>query len=198
MKTPKASSSSPKATQAPAKSAATALGQVVRGVKSPTAAMQTAAPAPAPVAPKPRAPAAKAAVSKPPEAMKPPKAATSSPKATRSPAKQSATALGQVVRLLKNPTAAMQTATATPAPVALKLRAPAAKAVCVAGSFNGWQVGATPLHPAKGGEWQGELKLSPGRYEYLFVVDGTWLPDPAAHEAAPNPFGGWNSVLSVK
>jgi hypothetical protein len=31
----------------------------------------------------------------------------------------------------------------------------------------------------------------------LFVVDGTWLPDPAAREAAPNPFGGWNSVLSV-
>ena len=81
--------------------------------------------------------------------------------------------------------------------VALKLRAPAAKEVFVAGSFNGWQVGATPLRPAKGGEWQGELKLTPGRYEYLFVVDGTWLPDPAACEAAPNPFGGWNSILSV-
>lgn len=82
-------------------------------------------------------------------------------------------------------------------PVALKLRAPAAKEVFVAGSFNGWQIGVTPLRPAQGGEWQGELKLSPGRYEYLFVVDGTWLADPAAREAAPNPFGGWNSVLSV-
>ena len=67
----------------------------------------------------------------------------------------------------------------------------------MAGSFNGSQVGVTPLRPAKGGVWQGELKLTPGRYEYLFVVDGTWLPDPAAPEAAANPFGGWNSVISV-
>ncbi len=127
--------------------------------------------------------------------MKSHKVSYRSPKVSRSLAKKSAAALGQVVRVLKNPLAAMQSA--TPAPVALKLRAPAAKEVFVAGSFNGWQVGATPLRPDKGGEWQGELKLTPGRYEYLFVVDGTWLPDPAAREAAPNPFGGWNSVLSV-
>ncbi|MBI5801787.1 MAG: glycoside hydrolase family 13 [Verrucomicrobia bacterium] len=110
--------------------------------------------------------------------MKSQKVSSRSPKATRSLAKTS-------------------TPASTPAPVALKLRAPAAKEVFVAGSFNGWQVGVTPLRPAQGGEWQGELKLTPGRYEYLFVVDGTWLADPTAPEAAPNPFGGWNSVLSV-
>ena len=129
--------------------------------------------------------------------MKTHKVSDRSPKATRSFAKKSAAALGQVVRVLKNPFNGVKPFTG-PASVALKLRAPAAKEVFVAGSFNGWQVGATPLHPAKGGEWQGELKLTPGRYEYLFVVDGTWLPDPGAREAAPNPFGGWNSVLSVK
>lgn len=128
--------------------------------------------------------------------MKKEKAAPRAPKTSRSLAKKSAAALGQVVRVLKNPFNGMKPVIG-PAPVALKLRAPAAKEVFVAGSFNGWQVGATPLRPAQGGEWQGELKLTPGRYEYLFVVDGTWLPDPAAREAAPNPFGGWNSVLSV-
>ena len=129
--------------------------------------------------------------------MKTHKVSYRSQKVSRPLVKKSAAALGQVVRVLKNPLAAMQSATTTPAPIALKLRAPAAKKVFVAGSFNGWQVGTTPLRPAHGGEWQGELKLTPGRYEYLFVVDGTWLPDPAAREAAPNPFGGWNSVLSV-
>lgn len=111
---------------------------------------------------------------------------------SRSLVKKSAVALGQMVRVLKHPRA-----TGAPPVVALKLRAPAAKEVFVAGSFNGWQVGATPLRLAQGGEWLGELKLKPGRYEYLFIVDGTWLPDPAASEVAPNPFGGWNSVLSV-
>jgi len=39
--------------------------------------------------------------------------------------------------------------------------------------------------------------VNPGRYEYLFVVDGQWLPDPNAKESVANPFGGRNSVLRV-
>ena len=80
--------------------------------------------------------------------------------------------------------------------VPLKLVAPAARQVYVAGSFNNWHAAALPLK-ASGGEWIGELKLAPGRYEYLFVVDGKWLPDPSAPEKVPNPFGGYNSLLSV-
>jgi 1,4-alpha-glucan branching enzyme len=128
--------------------------------------------------------------------MKTHKVSDRSPKTSRSFAKKSAAALGQVVRVLKNPFNGVKPVTGS-APVALMLRAPAAKEVFVAGSFNGWHVGATPLHAAKNGEWKGELQLTPGRYEYLFVVDGCWLPDPAAPEAAANPFGGWNSVISV-
>lgn len=82
------------------------------------------------------------------------------------------------------------------AAVALKLVAPAARQVCVAGSFNNWHAGAAPLQ-RHGGEWVGEIRVAPGRYEYLFVVDGQWLPDPSAHEQVPNPFGGFNSLLSV-
>ena len=80
--------------------------------------------------------------------------------------------------------------------VPLKLVAPAARQVYVAGSFNNWHAAALPLK-ASGGEWIGELKLAPGRYEYLFVVDGKWLPDPSVPEKVPNPFGGYNSLLSV-
>lgn len=81
--------------------------------------------------------------------------------------------------------------------IPIKLVAPAAKEVAVAGTFNNWQASTTPLKPAPGGEWCGEIKLPPGRYEYLFVVDGRWLPDPAAREAVPNPFGGLNSIVRI-
>ena len=80
--------------------------------------------------------------------------------------------------------------------IALKLVAPGAKQVCVAGSFNNWHAGAVLLQ-RHGSEWVGEIRVAPGRYEYLFVVDGQWLTDPSADEQVPNPFGGFNSLLSV-
>ena len=84
-----------------------------------------------------------------------------------------------------------------PARVALQLVEPAAKQVYVAGSFNGWKPDSTPLVPLGNGRWKGDLKLGPGRHEYLFVVDGHWRPDPSAKESVQNPFGGRNSVLTV-
>jgi 1,4-alpha-glucan branching enzyme len=81
--------------------------------------------------------------------------------------------------------------------VTIRVHAPSAHHVYVAGTFNGWNAGAHPLSPAEGGEWRGVLPLPVGRYEYLFVVDGTWIPDPSANENVPNEYGGWNSVLSV-
>lgn len=90
-----------------------------------------------------------------------------------------------------------KTVPAEPANAVVKFLAPSAKQVFVAGTFNNWQSAAIPLKPAQGGEWRGELKLPPGRHEYLFVVDGKWLPDPAARDAVPNPFGGFNSIISI-
>jgi hypothetical protein len=48
------------------------------------------------------------------------------------------------------------------------------------------------------GRWTRSLPLPPGRHEYLFVIDGDWVPDPRASETAVNPFGGINSVVRVK
>lgn len=81
--------------------------------------------------------------------------------------------------------------------VSLELVKPDAKQVCVAGSFNGWKPETTPLVQVGNGHWVGNLAVNPGRYEYLFVVDGQWLPDPNAKETVQNPFGGRNSVLMV-
>jgi len=73
-----------------------------------------------------------------------------------------------------------------------------AKTVCVAGSFNEWQPGTTPMVALGDGRWVKELKLSPGRYEYRFVVDGEWVDDPSAKETVVNPHGGVNAVLTVR
>jgi len=81
--------------------------------------------------------------------------------------------------------------------VSLELIKPDAKEVFVAGSFNGWKPEKTPLACVGDGRWSGDLAVKPGRHEYLFVVDGQWLPDPNAKESVGNPFGGRNSVLVV-
>ncbi len=47
------------------------------------------------------------------------------------------------------------------------------------------------------GRWLKELTLAPGTYEYLFVADGAWVPDPAATHTVPNIFGGVNCLLHV-
>jgi 1,4-alpha-glucan branching enzyme len=72
-----------------------------------------------------------------------------------------------------------------------------AKSVCVAGSFNNWKPEMAPLAPSGNGRWAGDLTIKPGRHEYLFVVDGQWIPDPNAKESVQNPFGGRNSILGV-
>ena len=79
----------------------------------------------------------------------------------------------------------------------LELVKPEAQHVFVAGSFNGWNPANTPLTRVSEGKWVGELTGISGRHEYLFVVDGQWLPDPNAKESVQNPFGGRNSVLVV-
>ena len=79
--------------------------------------------------------------------------------------------------------------------IRLSLHSPEAHTVCLAGSFNDWQ--PDHLQSDAEGEWSIELSLPPGDYEYLFVVDDCWQPDPAEAATRPNPFGGVNSVLHV-
>jgi 1,4-alpha-glucan branching enzyme len=81
--------------------------------------------------------------------------------------------------------------------VRLEFKHPTAAAVAVAGTFNEWRPETTPMVEVGEGRWLKELVLPPGRYEYLLVADGQWLPDPLIPETVPNPFGGVNSVIHV-
>ena len=90
------------------------------------------------------------------------------------------------------PNPAAQTRTVT-----LEYPDASAEMVYVAGTFNNWHPRSTPMVPFGHGRWIKEISLAPGTYEYLFVVDGKWVPDRQAHDSVPNPYGGFNSVLKV-
>ena len=75
---------------------------------------------------------------------------------------------------------------------------PAAETVQVAGDFNGWDPGRTSLERVSADAWAVTITLEPGRYEYMFVIDGKrWIADPSASETKDDGFGSKNAVLDV-
>lgn len=82
--------------------------------------------------------------------------------------------------------------------VHFELAAPEARAVAVAGSFNGWRPEALPMRRGSDGTWSVTVPLALGEYHYQFVVDGErWVSDPTAHALEDDGFGGSNSVIVV-
>jgi 1,4-alpha-glucan branching enzyme len=82
--------------------------------------------------------------------------------------------------------------------IVLRCAAPADACVSVAGTFNGWSTDEHVLKfDAKSGLFQTTIALAAGRYEYKFVVDGTWVADPNCQDWVPNEHGSLNSVIVV-
>ena len=90
--------------------------------------------------------------------------------------------------------------------------APSARHVNLAGNFpdNEWlkhgdkidmmhDNGENGDRIANDGIWSIVKVISPGRYEYKFVVDrNSWFADPNALESIDDGYGGKNSILIVK
>lgn len=73
----------------------------------------------------------------------------------------------------------------------------AVNSVEVAGDFTGWDK-RIPLTANAEGVWVGQVRVQPGRYHYVIVVDGErMLVDPTAPQVVDDGFGGKNSVLDV-
>jgi hypothetical protein len=75
---------------------------------------------------------------------------------------------------------------------------PDAKQVLLGANFNDWARNATTMERKEGGRWKTTLSLTPGRYQYKFIVDGQWMPDPLARENVFNEYGTLNSVVEVR
>lgn len=81
--------------------------------------------------------------------------------------------------------------------VKFELAAPEAKKVMLVGDFNSWNETGIALKKSKKGLWKADLNLSPGRYEYKFIVDGEWWTDPSNSYTVTNAYGNQNSVKEI-
>jgi hypothetical protein len=96
-----------------------------------------------------------------------------------------------------------QVATANPASVGhatFCLYAPHAHNVALVGDFNGWgSEQRVQLHQQKNAAlWIAEVPLSPGSYQYAFVIDDKkMVTDPAAEQHVNDDFGRKNAVITV-
>ncbi len=71
------------------------------------------------------------------------------------------------------------------------------KDVKIKGEFNAWNPNNTVLDQ-KGDSFSGYELLSPGSYQYLFVVDGKEMRDPQNPDSISNGMGGWNSLIEIE
>jgi chromosome partitioning protein len=78
------------------------------------------------------------------------------------------------------------------------IRAPEAHSVKVVGTFNNWNLNDDSLlERHEDGIWSKEVKLSPGIYQYKFLIDDRWLEDKNNPRVVEDEFGGRNSVIEV-
>ena len=82
-----------------------------------------------------------------------------------------------------------------PKKIAFAMVAPEAQNVFLVGDFNGWNVESHPLKKDSNGTWKISINLTPGRYQYRFLVDGLWRDDPNCTTFIPNSYGGENCLL---
>ena len=83
--------------------------------------------------------------------------------------------------------------------VHFKVEAAAGSRVAVVGNFNDWQPDAHPMQMGRDSQtYERVLYLSPGRYEYKFVINDEWSADPNCPQWTLNEHRTLNSVLEVK
>lgn len=83
--------------------------------------------------------------------------------------------------------------------IMFSLDAPRDAVVQIAGDFTDWQPQPLNLTGGRNGStlWQKAVRLKPGFYQYKYIIDGEWVPDPANEKTVDNSFGSVNSFLTV-
>ena len=69
--------------------------------------------------------------------------------------------------------------------------------VILMGDFNNWNPKTHPMKYDGNGVWNKTVILSPGEYEYKFLIDGSWVEDPLNDQTCPNCFGTRNCIINV-
>lgn len=80
--------------------------------------------------------------------------------------------------------------------ITFKYRNSEASEVKLAGDFNDWD----PQTMTKKGkqDWLINMRLAPGKYNYKFIVDGSWTKDPRNAKSQTDNYGSEHSIIEVK
>jgi len=81
--------------------------------------------------------------------------------------------------------------------VTFSLEAAEAKEVILMGDFNNWNPKKHSMQSNGEGTWNKTVVLSPGKYEYKFLIDGEWREDPQNDQTCTNSFGTKNSIFNL-
>jgi chromosome partitioning protein len=82
--------------------------------------------------------------------------------------------------------------------ILFRLEAPEGSDVQIAGDFNKWVPESLDFTESHGRPlWHKTISLGPGSYEYKYLVDGRWIPDPANESIVEDAYGGVNSLISL-
>jgi glycosidase len=67
----------------------------------------------------------------------------------------------------------------------------------IKGEFNAWNPNNSTLEK-KGSNFSSYELLTPGKYQYLYDIDGEEMLDPQNPDSISNGMGGWNSLITIK
>lgn len=83
--------------------------------------------------------------------------------------------------------------------VEFRVRGNPGSKVFLAGTFTRWASGRIALNDnGNSGIFKGEVTLSPGTYEYKFIVNEDWIQDPENPKFKLSDLGTINSVVVVE
>ena len=83
--------------------------------------------------------------------------------------------------------------------IVFRLEAPESAVVKIAGDFNKWVPEILDFTESQGRPlWHKTISLRQGSYEYKYLVDGRWTPDPLNDKTVEDSYGGVNSIISIR
>lgn len=101
--------------------------------------------------------------------------------------------------MVKKQSASEQSSAAPRKSVEFQILSEPGSRVFVAGSFTKWAIGCKALKDKNNdGTYCAKIALEPGTYEYKFIVNDTWIPDPGNPRFNINELGTLNSVVVVE
>ncbi len=81
--------------------------------------------------------------------------------------------------------------------VVFSIDAPDDAVVQLAGDFSDWEPIELAFNKKRGCLWQTSIHLKPGDYQYKYLINDCWIPDPANNDTIDNGFGSSNSIIKV-